>query len=203
MDRHEDFFAFQTFKLWSFEAEMRYSPRAQTMISLIQSVWCSIVSKYGLSFTVSLIDHLRIIESRPAVYSFELNGHHRIAFTPEYVGFTRIYISVYPPSNLPARCPDSSASRIWNEICVLPTGRSRPRVISSSREHNYLPTTMQKSTRHNFEVFRTVFIIRKLTNSKVLTFLVLGDLSGTSDETSSSGCNKTDLLTRRCVTSDS
>ena len=62
---------------------MRYSPRAQTMISFIQSVWCSMVSKYGLSLFVSLIDHFRIIESRPAVYNFELNGHHRIAFTPE------------------------------------------------------------------------------------------------------------------------
>ena len=112
MDRHEDFFAFQTFKLWSFEAEMRYSPRAQTMISLIQSVWCSIVSKYGLSFTVSLIDHLRIIESRPAVYSFELNGHHRIAFTPEYVGFTRVYISVYPIRSVQLTGPVSRLVRI-------------------------------------------------------------------------------------------
>ena len=63
--------------------------------------------------------------------------------------------------------------------------------------------TCKKERKHNFEVFRTVFIIRKLTNSTGLTFLVLGDLSGTSDETSSSGCNETDLLTRRCVTSDS
>ena len=183
---------------------MRYSPRAQTMISFIQSVWCSMVSKYGLSLFVSLMDHFRIIESRPAVYNFELNGHHRIAFTPEWI-YNRLLQS-HPSLSLylPARCPDSSASRIWNEICVLPTGRSRPRVISPSKEHNYLPTNMQKKERkHNFEVFRTVFIIRKLTNSTGLTFLVLGDLSGTSDETSSSGCNETDLLTRRCVTSDS
>ena len=126
---------------------MRYSPRAQTMISFIQSVWCSMVSKYGLSLFVSLIDHFRIIESRPAVYNFELNGHHRIAFTPErfYNHLLQSDLSKGKwPFHLPARCPDSSASRIWNEICVLPTGRSRPRVISPSKEHNYLPTSMQK-----------------------------------------------------------
>lgn len=121
---------------------MRYSPRAQTMISFIQSVWCSMVSKYGLSLFVSLMDHFRIIESRPAVYNFELNGHHRIAFTPEWI-YNHLLQS-HPSFHLPARCPDSSASRIWNEICVLPTGRSRPRVISPSKEHNYLPTSMQK-----------------------------------------------------------
>ena len=120
--------------------------------------------------------------------------------------YTHLHFSLPPfaPSNLPARCPDSSASRIWNEICVLPTGRSRPRVISPSKKNTIIyRRTCKNKQKRNFEVFRTVFIIRKLTNSKVLTFLVLGDLSGTSDETSSSGCNKTDLLTRRCVTSDS